>query len=85
MEQSLRSKAQHVVLTILTDGLPSNERGICNDEQNELFRKSLKTLEKLPIQVIIRLNTDHGGIKKVSGLVPKQADGVCVDYVRRLY
>jgi hypothetical protein len=66
MEQSLRSKGQHIVLIIATDGLPSDEKGICNDEQSDLFRKSLKAFENLPIQVIFRLNTNDSSIRKVS-------------------
>jgi hypothetical protein len=65
MEQSLRSKGQHVVLIVTSDGLPSDEKGICNDEQCDLFRKSLKVLENLPIQVIFRLNTNDSSIRKV--------------------
>lgn len=58
-------KTQHVVLIVATDGFPSNEKGICNDEQNELFRKSLKLLEKLPIRIIFRLYSNHSGLRKV--------------------
>jgi hypothetical protein len=66
MQETLHSKTQHIVLTIATDGLPSDENGVCNDEQCELFRKSFRTLSKLPIQVIFRLNTNHSGVKKAS-------------------
>ena len=65
LEQSLRSKGQNVVLIVTSDGLPSDEKGICNDEQCDLFRKSLKALENLPIQVIFRLNTNDSSIRKV--------------------
>jgi len=66
IKQSLRSKGQHIVVIMATDGLPSDEKGFCNDEQCELFRKSLKALENLPIQVIFRLYTNDTSIRKVS-------------------
>jgi len=65
MEQTLRTKSQNVVLTIATDGLPCGLNGVCNDEQCELFRKAFKSLDKLPIQIIFRLTTNHSGVKKV--------------------
>lgn len=60
------TSTKHVELIITTDGLPSDERGFCNDEQAELFRKALKTLEKLKVnvQLVVRLNTTHSGIRK---------------------
>ena len=66
MDQTIRMNGQHVVLCITTDGLPSDERGVCDDEQCELFRKSLRKLERLPIEIIFRLSTDHRVVKKVS-------------------
>ena len=66
MDQTIRANSQHVVLSIATDGLPSDERGVSDDTSCELFRKSLRMLERLPIEIIFRLSTDHSGVKKVS-------------------
>ena len=67
MKQAKCMDNQRFVLTIATDGLPSDEKGRCSEEQCALFLKSLRMLEKSPMDIIIRLiGTDDSDKRNVS-------------------
>ena len=54
----LRRNGQKAVIVIATDGLPT-EANVPNHEKNkELFVKAMRSLEGLPIWIVIRLCTD---------------------------
>jgi len=59
MIPTLRSTGQRVVVVLATDGLPTNERGVCNEGTKAEFVRALKRLEELPVWVVIRLSTDE--------------------------
>ena len=48
-----------VAVILATDGLPTDENGYGGDEITQEFIKSLKSLEGLPIWLVIRLCTDE--------------------------
>ncbi|CAB9507730.1 expressed unknown protein [Seminavis robusta] len=58
-EQTLRANGQKVALVLATDGLPTDERGYGGSLHQEQFLASLRTLEGLPVWIIIRLCTDE--------------------------
>jgi len=65
-KKSLQEKHQSVALILATDGLPSDENGRIGPGETELFINALKTLEHLPVILIIRLSTDDELVRNVS-------------------
>jgi hypothetical protein len=53
------SLGYQVAVILATDGLPTDENGYGGDEITQEFIKSLRTLEGLPIWLVIRLCTDE--------------------------
>jgi hypothetical protein len=47
-----------VVIVLATDGMPTDERGISNDSVKNQFVNTLRSLEGLPVWLVIRLCTD---------------------------
>jgi hypothetical protein len=58
MEPILRSQGQKAVVVLATDGLPSNEKGESTDEVQHEFIDALRSLQSLPIWIVVRLCTD---------------------------
>jgi len=58
MAPNLRAKGQRVVVVIATDGLPTNAEGYGGGEETNRFVTALRSLEGLPVWVVIRLCTD---------------------------
>ena len=58
----LRAEGKKVAIILATDGLPTNEQGMCNDYVREQFISSLRLLEGLPVWVVIRLCTDEDDV-----------------------
>jgi hypothetical protein len=58
MEPRLRRDGTKVVLVIATDGLPTDDRGMCDDGLKERFAEILRSFEGLPVWVVVRLCTD---------------------------
>jgi hypothetical protein len=59
MEDQLRKDGSKVVLVLATDGLPTDERGISDRMVQQRFVNSLRSLEGLPVWVVVRLCTDE--------------------------
>ena len=59
MTPALRRSGQRVAIIIATDGLPTDERGQGGDYQRRKFVEALRTMEGLPVWVVIRLCTDE--------------------------
>jgi hypothetical protein len=55
---TLKSQGQRVVVVLATDGLPSNDYGESSDYILDEFVRALKTLQTLPVWVVIRLCTN---------------------------
>jgi len=58
----LRATGQKVAVIIATDGLPTNRDGYCNQHTKDQFIASLRSLEGLPVWIVIRLCTDEDEI-----------------------
>jgi hypothetical protein len=59
---TLLSQGRRVALVIATDGLPTNDYGIASRDANNEFTSALRTLEGLPVWIVIRLCTDEDQI-----------------------
>ena len=57
MAPLLRARGQRVVITIATDGLPTDAQGNSGSYEQKEFVEALRTLEQLPIWLVIRLCT----------------------------
>lgn len=64
LEPSLRSDGTKVVLVLATDGLPSNYRGISDAVSKREFEEALRSLEGMPVWIVIRLCTDEEEVVK---------------------
>lgn len=59
LKSSLQTEGKRVVVVLATDGLPTNDLGTSNDYVKEEFVQSLRSLEVLPVWLVIRLSTDE--------------------------
>eukprot|EP00977_Amphora_coffeiformis_P009970 scaffold2330_cov153-Amphora_coffeaeformis.AAC.2 len=59
MEDQLRAEGAKVVLVLATDGLPTDERGISDRATQQQFVSALRSLEGLPVWIVVRLCTDE--------------------------
>jgi Mg-chelatase subunit ChlD len=57
-----RASGQRVALCICTDGLPSDDQGYGGEQHNQAFVNSLRSMEGLPMWIIIRLCTDDDAV-----------------------
>lgn len=58
LKTSLQSEGKRVAVVLATDGKPTNEYGENNSFVEQQFVQSLRSLEGLPIWLVIRLSTD---------------------------
>lgn len=59
MEPELRGDGTRVVVVLATDGLPTDEYGTCDQHTKNTFIDALRSLEGLPVWVVVRLCTDE--------------------------
>ena len=59
MLPELRSRGQKVAVVIATDGLPTDDQGYGGKAHQDQFVSALRTLEGLPVWLVIRLCTDE--------------------------
>ena len=59
LQDELRKDGAKVVLVLATDGLPTDERGISDRFVQQQFVDTLRTLEGLPVWIVVRLCTDE--------------------------
>ena len=62
----LNAEGKKVTIILATDGLPTNESGIGGDYETNLFTNALRSLEGLPVWIVIRLCTDEEDVVEVS-------------------
>ena len=62
MAPALMQKGQRVAIILATDGLPTDERGIGGEMQKQLFIDAMRTLEGLPVWIVIRLCTEDNTV-----------------------
>jgi hypothetical protein len=59
MEASLRVDGTKVAVVLATDGLPTDSHGRCDAATKREFTEALRSLEGLPVWVVIRICTDE--------------------------
>jgi Mg-chelatase subunit ChlD len=62
LEPSLRRDGTKVVLVLATDGIPTNDQGFSSDAITTEFVNSLRSLEGLPVWIVVRLCTDEDAV-----------------------
>ena len=62
LRDDLVSTGRKVVIVIATDGLPTDPYGYSNDASRREFQDSLRSLEGLPVWIVIRLCTDEDDV-----------------------
>lgn len=62
MEASLRQDGTKVAIVLATDGLPTDSQGRCDSRTKRDFTEALRSLEGLPIWVVVRLCTDEDDV-----------------------
>jgi hypothetical protein len=58
VEEALRAQGQIAVIVLATDGLPSNSQGEATEACKHEFIDALRSLQSLPVWVVVRLCTD---------------------------
>jgi len=58
IESSLRDEGSKVAIILATDGLPTDFRGSCDAHTKREFTETLRSLEGLPVWIVVRLCTD---------------------------
>jgi Mg-chelatase subunit ChlD len=62
LESELRQNGTKVAVIIATDGLPSNDQGISDNTVKRQFMEALRSLEGLPVWVVVKLCTDEDAV-----------------------
>lgn len=62
MLDDLSGTGQKVVVVLATDGLPSDNFGVTGTPQLNEFKNALRSLEGLPVWIVIRLCTDEESV-----------------------
>ncbi|KAK3239400.1 hypothetical protein CYMTET_50677 [Cymbomonas tetramitiformis] len=57
-EATYRASGKKIGIVLATDGLPSDHRGYTTDNDLNDFKNSLRSLQELPVWVVVRLCTD---------------------------
>jgi len=58
----LHAEGRKVAIVLATDGLPTNEYGIGGDREQNEFIDAMRTLEGLPVWIVIRLCTNDNKV-----------------------
>jgi len=64
LEPSLLQDGTKVVVVLATDGLPTDSHGMADQRSKRQFVDALRSLEGLPVWVVIRLCTDDDDVVK---------------------
>jgi hypothetical protein len=64
LEDELQQRGQRVSLILATDGLPSDSNGNSGKDEQTLFIDALRSLQGLPMWIVIRLCTDEYQVVK---------------------
>jgi hypothetical protein len=62
MQEQLINTGQKCCIVLATDGLPSNTQGITDSSSRAEFQSALRSLEGLPVWIVIRLCTDEESV-----------------------
>lgn len=58
-QELLEHREQRIAIILATDGLPTNQQGLCSHQIKQEFVSALRSLEGLPVWVVIRLCTQN--------------------------
>lgn len=62
MMDDLNSQGKKVTIVLATDGLPTNETGVGGIRERNEFTEALRSLQGLPVWLVIRLCTDEQNV-----------------------
>jgi len=62
MKPQLLMDGKKVAIILATDGLPSDDQGFSDNKANEDFVKALRSLDGLPVWIVVRLCTDQDSV-----------------------
>ena len=62
LEPQLRKNGTKVVVVLATDGIPTDSQGYSNHHVKTEFYQSLRSLEGLPVWIVVRLCTDEENV-----------------------
>ena len=74
LEPNLRNDGTKVVLVLATDGLPTDNRGMSDGSSKRQFVDALKSLEGLPVWIVIRLCTDNEDVVEYYNSLDEQLE-----------
>jgi hypothetical protein len=74
MAPMLRARGQRVVITLATDGLPTDAQGNGGSYEQKAFVEALRTLEQLPIWLVIRLCTNEEHVVEFYNTLDEQLE-----------
>uniref|UniRef100_A0A6U3RGZ2 VWFA domain-containing protein n=1 Tax=Ditylum brightwellii TaxID=49249 RepID=A0A6U3RGZ2_9STRA len=74
MAPQLNAEGKRVAIIIATDGLPTDERGQGGTHVRNEFVQSLRSLEGLPVWVVIRLCTDEDSVVEFYDALDQQLE-----------
>ena len=77
IRKTLENRSQQAVVVIATDGLPTDDAGDSTAEAREAFEKALKSLQPLPVWLVIRLCTDDPDVMEYYNGLDRKVRG-CV-------
>eukprot|EP00566_Odontella_aurita_P011130 CAMPEP_0113533784 /NCGR_PEP_ID=MMETSP0015_2-20120614/4801_1 /TAXON_ID=2838 /ORGANISM="Odontella" /LENGTH=407 /DNA_ID=CAMNT_0000432883 /DNA_START=113 /DNA_END=1336 /DNA_ORIENTATION=- /assembly_acc=CAM_ASM_000160 len=58
LASALNQRGQKVAIILATDGLPTDDNGVCNEYYKRDFVDAIRGVEGLPVWVVVRLCTD---------------------------
>eukprot|EP00592_Proboscia_alata_P022195 CAMPEP_0194424404 /NCGR_PEP_ID=MMETSP0176-20130528/23679_1 /TAXON_ID=216777 /ORGANISM="Proboscia alata, Strain PI-D3" /LENGTH=395 /DNA_ID=CAMNT_0039234151 /DNA_START=60 /DNA_END=1247 /DNA_ORIENTATION=- len=74
MKHQLESTGQKIAIIIATDGLPTDSSGTCSNYSKDEFVTALKSLEGLPVWIVIRLCTDEDDVVEFYNDIDEQLE-----------
>lgn len=74
MLEILRQNGQKVSIIIATDGLPSDDQGVSGEYEEQNFINSLKSLEGLPVWIVVRLCTSNDSVVEFYNNLDRQLE-----------
>lgn len=74
IEYDLRNQGKRVAIILATDGLPTNSHGIGGFQERQEFVQALRSLEGLPVWVVVRLCTDEDEVVEFYNSIDSQLE-----------
>jgi hypothetical protein len=70
----LNSRGERLTVVLATDGLPTNEQGIGGYQERNEFTEALRSLQGLPVWIVIRLCTDEDDVVEFYNSIDDQLE-----------